>query len=334
MKKVVPKEISKKYKLPKELTDFQLSLYIHLIEWKWKNLTKEPGLSGKYEYDAILPKKFKDELQPIYRPVVDEIRQNHQFKKHIYFGHMASSQAACINLFYPILRDEKVANFVLPKINPRFAILAKDKLENGLKFEYYDISNPLNDHSANAGTDSDVAIAYYDTNHDLSLWLIEHKLTENEFTTCGGYKSSNNKTKELCRSSTEIVNNHTKCYYQYNKNYKYWEITETSKLFNSDALKANKRCPFISGTNQLWRNQLMAYSVQKNGLFKNVHFSVVHHPDNHDLQKTIDNYTDMLLDKSLFSVFTSKQILDNCTKVENKEIREWVRWYSDLYRIN
>lgn len=61
MKKSIPKEINQKYKLPQQLTDFQLSLYIHLIEWKWKYLTKNPGKHGLHFYDAILPKQFKDE---------------------------------------------------------------------------------------------------------------------------------------------------------------------------------------------------------------------------------------------------------------------------------
>ena len=31
----------KKYRLPNELTDFQLQMYIHLINWKWAHLTQE-----------------------------------------------------------------------------------------------------------------------------------------------------------------------------------------------------------------------------------------------------------------------------------------------------
>jgi hypothetical protein len=62
MKKNIPKEISEKYRLPRMLTDFQLSLYIHLIEWKWKHLTTTPGKHGGYFYDAILPKEFQDEI--------------------------------------------------------------------------------------------------------------------------------------------------------------------------------------------------------------------------------------------------------------------------------
>jgi len=95
--------------------DFQknsqiFSLSSILIEWKWEHLTTEPGIHGKNKYDAILPKDFQNDLHPLYRPIVSEIRQKHQFKIHKHFGHMASSQAACINLFAPVLLNNEVAN--------------------------------------------------------------------------------------------------------------------------------------------------------------------------------------------------------------------------------
>ncbi len=70
----------------------------------------------------------------------------------------------------------------MPTINPRFGNIATEYLENGFQFEYWDESNPLNDHTQAAGTDSDIAIAYYDVVGELSLWLIEHKLTEDYIT--------------------------------------------------------------------------------------------------------------------------------------------------------
>ena len=41
-----------------------------------------------------------------------------------------------------------------------------------------------------------------------------------------------------------------------------------------------KGCPFRGGMNQLWRNQLLAMALEKEGIYKNVYFSVVHHPEN------------------------------------------------------
>lgn len=52
------------------------------------------------------------------------------------------------------------------------------------------------DHNPVSGTDADIAVAYRDYDDDLCLWLIEHKLTEKEFTSCGGFRSRG-KTERL-----------------------------------------------------------------------------------------------------------------------------------------
>ena len=333
MKRKIPVDISRKYKLPSTLTDFQLSMYIHLIEWKWGNITRIPGINGGREYDAILPTEAKDKLFPLYQPLVSEIAQNHDFKFHKHFGHMASSQAACINLFTPALLKPEVANTVFPKINPQFAKLAIDKLENGFQFEYWHESNPLNDHTKAAGTDSDVAIAYYDKEGNLSLWLIEHKLTEDEFTTCGGYRSKNNSAKAYCKDGALILKDHSKCYYQYQCNYRYWQLMDSCSIFDGRELAERQSCPFIGGENQLWRNQLMGHAIEEMEEYDNVHFSVVYHHGNPDLDSTINAYKKMLCKKEKFSSFTSKDMVEAARTVKDKEIQEWLKWYSGLYKI-
>lgn len=329
----IPEEQAKKYKLPTKLNEFQLSLYIHLIEWKWRNITKEPGRYGKHLYDAILPESYKSQLYPLYRPIVDDVRNNHRFKTHKHFGHMASSQAACLNLFVPLLKNPEIANVVLCQINPNFVSLATEELEGGFQFEYWDDRNLLKDHTDAAGTDSDIAIAYYNSEHELCLWLIEHKLTEAEFTTCGGYRSKGNAATQNCMDSASVLENHDLCYYKYKCGYNYWAMTESSKLYKAEALKSNSQCPFIGGTNQLWRNQLMGYGLQGTDKFEQVHFSVVYHPANKELLHTINDYEGLLQDPSVFFSFTSKKIIDAVLLLRDAEIREWEKWYSDLYKI-
>ncbi len=321
-----------KYKLPGSLTPFQEAFFIHLIEWKWKHLTREPGIFKDREYDAILPESFKAQHYPLYRPIVDEVLKNHSFKLHKHFGHMASSQAACINLFTPILINPDAATKILREVNPSFNRLATDHLESGFQFEYWDEGNPLNDHTPAAGTDSDIAIAYYDDNNDLCLWLIEHKLTEKEFSTCGGYRSSGNSHKEWCRSRAAIDDNE-KCYYQYACDYRYWQLSGNSGLFDSAVLRQSAECPFLGGVNQLWRNQLMAHAIESKGEYKRVHFSVVRHHENPHLEETMARYRELLTDQSVFDTFTSRDLVLAADSMEDPELKQWVKWYSELYRI-
>lgn len=332
MKKQVSEELVREYQLPKYLTDFQLNMFIHLIKWKREHITGKNGYFRGMQYGAILPDEFVKKGCMFYPAVFKEI-QKHDFKKHIHINHMASSQAACLNLFLPILSDNKIANTVLPKIIRRFVRLATEQLESGFQFEFWDKSNPLRDHTPKAGTDSDVAIAYYDINGDLSLWLIEHKFTEDEFTQCGGFhRSSKNQTKNYCKDGNLVISDNSRCYLNREKKYKYWEFTD-EQVFNRDVLKKKNQCPFIDGTNQLWRNQILGKAIIQKGDYKNVHFSVVMHPDNPDLQPTINNYVNILKDKSVFSVFTSRDIINNAMKLNNPKIDKWVKWYKDLYKV-
>jgi hypothetical protein len=322
------------YKLPCRLTPFQHALYIHLIDWKWKHITKEPGVYNGREYDAVIPEEYKDQHYPLYRSIVDDIIHKHSFKPHRLFGHMASSQGACMNLFTPILKDEVIANQVLGKLLPDFKRLAVNKLETGFQFEYSDNSNPLNDHKGSIGTDVDLAVVYYNQKDELCLWFAEHKLAEKGFTSCGGYRSKKNLNQDWCRDTRLILNNSDKCFYSYGCSYRYWKVTREAGLFSEELMAESRVCPFVGGVNQLWRNLILAHAIKQQGIFKHYHFSVVHHPGNPDLENTISQFRNMLTDKSLFSVITSQEIISVASQIENQELRKWSAWYTDLYRTN
>ncbi len=335
------------YKLPNKLSRFQEKMYVNLIDYKWKHITKKPGIY-KYkgldiEYDVILPESSRCDFPLIYSPILPVLKQHRQmynFKLHIHFNHMASSQAANVNLFLPILSSPK-ANDILSLLKKDFNRLATSELYKGFRIEYWDGNSKgdeglLGDHNANSGTDSDIAIAYYNHEDELCLWLIEHKLTESEFTTCGGFKSKGrDKSKHLCNKSyTEILSNKNLCYYQDVKKYNYWNITDTHKNYfvNNSTIPT---CPFQKGMNQLWRNQLLGFAVEnsKDNDFKNVFFSVVHHPDNHSLDKTINNYKNLINNNLKFSSFTSKDVIDKATTIKDQGISDWIKWYKELYNI-
>ena len=341
------KSVAKKeYKLPGSLTKFQKELYEHLIDWKWKHITTEPGTYKRgekvYEYDAILPLSVHENLPLIYPKILADLKMHkvdYPFKYHKHFYHMASSQAANINLFMPILLLPK-ANDILRLLKPDFKELATSLLDKGFRIEYWDGNSDkekglLGDHNASTGTDSDIAISYYNHADELCLWLIEHKLTEKNFTECGGSKSDGNMEKHNCNKSfAAILSEKELCYYHRKSKYNYWHITDKHQSFFANH-HAFESCPFRKGMNQLWRNQLLAMAVEEdaNNDFKNVCFSVVHHPDNPSLKNTIDEYKTLIDNNPKFSTFTSRDVVDIASKVEDEEIQEWVEWYKGLYRV-
>lgn len=335
------------YKLPGSLSKFQEDLYVHLINWKWKHITKAEGIY-KYKgqlipYDAILPKSVQGDFPLIFPSILSDLKAHQQkdqfpFKLHLHFNHIASSQAANVNLFLPILLSPK-ANEILQLLKPDFKSLAKNKLYNGFRIEYWDGNSNeekgiLGDHNARSGTDSDIGIAYYNKEDELCLWLIEHKLTEKEFTTCGGFKSDNrDKAKHLCEKSfADIIAHKEYCYYHDVRKFNYWNITDTNQSFFANH-HLHESCPFKDGMNQLWRNQLLGLALENGPDFKQVYFSVVHHPGNTDLDKSIDEYRQLTNNNPKFSAFTSKTVIDAASQINDTDIKNWIEWYKDLYRV-
>lgn len=328
------------YYLPNNLTLEQESIYVHIIDWKRKNITMQRGLYRGNEYDAIFPEETTIPAM-MYKPIIPLLeemqRSDFAYKPHKFAYHAISSQTACINLFMPLLLSEE-ADRILPLIPgcpSNFKGIARDKLFRGFCFEYWgqDIKQGtglLNDHSKQAGTDADVAIAYYDKENKLCLWLIEHKLSEKEFTICGAYKSKANLYKDNCTQSNlmNIADEPQKCYYHM-IGYRYWNILKKNQgRFNG--LTEFKGCPFKDGLNQLWRNQMLAFALQETGIYSTVTFSVCHHAKNTMLDSSINRYKTLIDENKIFSSFTNYDIL-NAIIPKDSNLQKWIKWYKDVY---
>lgn len=331
------------YYIPSNLTPEQEAIYCHIIDWKRKNITAERGIYRGHEYDAILADNTSVPAM-IYTPLIRQLEEMQKgefaYKPHKFAHHAVSSQTACINLFMPLLLSDE-ANDILQKIPgcpSDFKEIARKELFKGFCFEYWgqDIKQGkgvLNDHSSQAGTDADVAIAYNNMNGELCLWLIEHKLSEKEFTECGAYKSKTeeaNEVKENCKKCNlaTIAANPQKCYYHI-KGYKYWEyLRHNIKKYQGET--GIKGCPFRRGLNQLWRNQMLAFALKETKTYQNVTFSVCHHANNTMLKHSIDQYKALIDNDRMFSSFTNYDIL-NAINTDAPKLRMWKQWYEEVY---
>ncbi len=336
------------YRMPGNLSVFQAKMYKHLIDWKRSHITDKPGYYAGREYDTVLPDEFKGQLPHLYKPVRQRFldhQQSFHFKTHKFSDHMASSQVACANLFLPILAQPAVAPAILQAVKPDLATIATDQLDSGFRIEFWDEDrngNPgqkglLGDHNRTAGTDADFAIAYRNHDTQLCLWLIEHKLTEQEFTTCGGAKSKGRQAgKHSCDSIAEILKNPNFCYYHSACRYEYWKITNRApaEFPRSNLLKTGE-CPFKGGLNQLWRNQLLAIAIENSPdwPYKKVFFSVVYHPKNTALAASMDAFMALTGNSGRFTSFTSDGLVEKAESCNSTALRDWAAWYNDLYLV-
>jgi len=322
------------------LNAFQRELYDHLIAWKRKYVTTVPGIYRGKENDSFLPEAIQDSWPFIYPESRDALRGHlklYPFRLHQFFHHVASSQAANINLFLPLLRHPQAA-VVLRAIKPDIHALATDHLDGGFQLEFNDgTPGSLGDKSESAGTDVDIAIAYRNPAGALCLWLIEHKLTEREFSECGGYGSDGRKRKAetyRCEQTFDaILKDHGSCYYHGAKGYHYWTLSEQFReVFvrpGTDAM-----CPFRGGMNQLWRNLLLALSIKNKGNpYSEVHFSVVHHPRNTALEPTLKEFRNLIDNNTMFSTFTSDQVIRSAETHADADLNNWISWYKELYAV-
>lgn len=324
------------------------SLKNHKSEINIKKLGKFRGEDN----DMVLPEEFdkshRETPAMLYSGIVNEWKKIQEseckYKPHIYsFMHIASSQTACVNLFIPILTNAK-ADEILRKsgVAPEdFDHIDRNSLYNGFQFEF-GVGDLLEDNSG-VITDADIAIAYINKNGEKCLWLIEHKLTEKDFTHCGGYNSDskvmkeNPQYKENCTqcSMAEILKKPELCYYHAVSEYKYWEIMNENggkELFIGKY--EEKGCPFRLGMNQLWRNQMLALALENKPNpygYKHVCFSVVKHPDNPSLDKSIEKYKKLTNHSPKFSVFTSLDLIRAAQDIA--DLKDWITWYKKVYCI-
>lgn len=326
--------------------DFQHRVYSYLIKYKEEILKIDgQGISNSgVKHKCLFPKPYRDAKIPVMlyngiKTIVEEIQESKfAYKPHYAASmHVASSQTACVNLFVPILESE-YADMILKEsgVAPKgFDHIERGQFRKGYCFEYWESSlegskGLLGDHSPHAGTDSDVAIAYRNIDNKLCLWLIEHKLTEREFTTCGGYRSKGitESEKAYCKSCgiKELIKNHDKCYYHKHCGYFYWKIMEKQHSFFCGQYE-DDGCPFRGGMNQLWRNQLMAFELENRGVFDEVYFSVVSHPENCFLDKTMNEYQQLTRNSPKFSNFKSNTLVDKAVTY----LPDWSSWYKKVY---
>jgi len=267
-------------------------------------------------------------------------KRGFDFHRFVKKPHIASSQAACFNLFMPIMKSDRAVD-VLKAVKPDIASIDYSHLEKGFAFEYWrDEPNNdgskglLGDHSTQAGTDADFALSYIDNKDNHCLWLVEHKLTESEFTRCNVVHNGKHPIEEkLCCTFDvkSLIDNPLKCYYSNTKHYRYWECTK--KYIDSfPGLQSITKvgCPFADGMCQLWRNVLLARTAQEKYGYEKVYFSVVKPDGNTALNESIKQFKG-IVDEGVFSVFNPSTLVQAAKATPDSNLKDWAKWYSETY---
>lgn len=325
------------------MNNFSEKLIQHLISYKEKTLrVNKQGLYKKKEYEHILD--YIDIEKNFLPSILNDVAKClTDVKRHVYFDHLNSSQAACFNLFISLKLDTNLSNMVFKGLIPGFNELIDIKFEYSDPNDYLNERNGRNDNKRNIGTDADIAIFYNNLKGEKCICLLEHKLSEKEFTNCNAVKSKANKNKEKCNDFNQIWTDTANCYYESGKRYRYWELTKHPNTFFDFNILSDQNgvCPFEGSLQQLWRNMLMAQSIENDprNPVEKAYFGVVYHKENEELFKlkgypgfdrTDQAFSSILNRKDKFFIISIHEILENIRKVSDP-LPLWVNEYEEKY---
>jgi hypothetical protein len=167
----------------------------HLAEYKRQVLNiSQNGMWKKNnkQYEHILPEELKEFnilKSDYYQMIVTGIEENN-IKLHSDFHHLNSSQALCLNLFYPLIFENKL----IPLLNRSNKNIETNEFIKKYKFEY--IENNVEN------TNFDLFIETNNNNY-----YFEIKYTENEFGKANNDVDHRQKYNNIYREKLHIFNN-------------------------------------------------------------------------------------------------------------------------------
>lgn len=182
---------------------------------------------------------------------------------HAEILNMRSSQAACMNLLFPLRLNLEMSVTVLAPILPSVVRVTEIEFEyTGPESATVWMGDPPGGRRGEYKTSIDAAIWWEDSELRKRLTFVEFKYTEQALGGCGGYKSKGNRNRQACRSLSVLTEDpRRKCYlssnHSPNTSRNYWDHLEEAGI-NLNRLNDAIGCPFIGPFDQLMRQYLLA----------------------------------------------------------------------------
>ena len=211
--------------------------------------------------------------QPITQSVIGYL-QEADIAVHSEILNLRSSQAACLNILFPLRLDLALAVTVLEPVLPSvWRVIdiefeytgpeSKDKFP--LPWQW--MGEPAGGKRGQNRTSIDAAIWWEDSNSRKRLTFVEFKYTERQLGGCGGYASKGNKNRQACRTLDVMTKNpEERCYIagrsSERTSRRYWEHLDEAGI-KLDRLGDVAGCPFMGPFNQLMRQFLLAAYCRK-----------------------------------------------------------------------
>ena len=166
--------------------------------------------------------------------------------------------------------------------------------------------------------------------------LIEVKLTEGGFTTCGGRTSPANRRTDVCDSARLFFEDPDTCYLRRPKrkrrDRRYWEIFAASHGSVANAFPGadlDGGCPFAGNAQQPMRNLAIARALEQDGTVAQAWFALCAHDRNPDIADHWDG-VGTLADPGMAPSLPASAVI---RAGEAEGHGAWAQWMRERYRL-
>ena len=309
-------------------TPFAARLESHLSAWR----AQVDGARSRYW------RHWTDGIYPEYRDLAESVVRTDDVRLHNQAAHLRSSQSFAFNLFLPFREGPKahLSECVSALVGTRLTI-------DRVQFEWVPPGGLLGEIAGDRPVGDEPATAA-----DVVLWgqlgfqrraavLLEVKLSEGEFTHCGGRDSRGNRRKDVCQSARLFMQNPNACYLRrpvrQRRDRRYWEIFARShgsvrKAFPHADL--NGPCPFAYDMQQPMRNLAIARGMEQEGIARKAWFALCVHDANPDIASRWAEWTRLLPERSMAPVLPASEVV---RIGEAEGLTDWAAYMRERYRL-
>ena len=287
-------------------TPFANSLRAHMDEW-----CAEVGSR------PLSWAKWTDGIYPDYRALAEKAVHADSVKLHEYAAPILSSQAFAFNLFLPFREGSR------ERLSERFSEIVGARLTiDRVRFEWVPPGGllgelhgewPVGDEPA---TGVDVALWGWLENRRRAVVLLEVKLSEGNFTHCGGRTSRGNRRQDVCESAKLFLDDPSPCYlrrpWRKKRDRRYWEIFSRSHGSVRDAFPnadLNGPCPFAYDMQQPMRNLAIARGLEQEDTVEQAWFALCPHDANPEIAAHWANWKHLLPDPSMAPSLPASEVV-------------------------
>lgn len=309
-------------------TDFERRLEAHVKEWR----ARVDGSRHRYW------KHWTRGIYPAYRDLAETSVRADAVRLHNQAAHLRSSQAFAFNLFLPF-REGKRA-----QLSEHVSRLLGSQLTiERVQFEWVppggllgEIAGdrPVGDEPATA---ADVVLWSRLKNRRRSAVLLEVKLSERNFTPCGGRDSRGNQREDVCQSAALFMRDPNACYLRrpvrQRRDRRYWEIFARNYGCVRQAFPhadLSGPCPFAYDMQQPMRNLAIARGMEQAGMVQQAWFALCAHDENPDVAAHWAEWTRLLPEPSLAPILPASEVIGIG---EAEGLTDWAGYMRERYQL-